>query len=116
MLRGNGGQDIFFDEDDRYHLYLLMQEGVERFGHRIHGFCCMHNHLRLAVQVTEDLLSRIMQNLAFSYTRWVNKKQSRTGHLFQGPYNQLKSFAIAHWDASPLHGSRSLAKRYARKN
>ena len=88
MLRGNGGQDIFFD-DDRYHLYLLMQEGLERFGHRIHGFCCMSNHLHLAVQVAEEPLSRIMQNLAFRYTRWANKKQSRTGHLFQGRYKAL---------------------------
>ena len=39
ILRGNGGQDIFFGDEDRYRLYLLLQEGVERFGHRIHGFC-----------------------------------------------------------------------------
>ncbi len=32
MLRGNGGGDIFFSDEDRYHLYLLIQEGVERFG------------------------------------------------------------------------------------
>jgi hypothetical protein len=29
MLRGNGGEAIFFSDDDRYHLYLLLQEGVE---------------------------------------------------------------------------------------
>ena len=29
--RGNGGQDIFFSDDDRDPLYLLIQEGVERF-------------------------------------------------------------------------------------
>ncbi len=89
MLRGNGGQEIFFDEEDRYHLYLLMQEGIERFGHRIHGFCCMPNHLHLVVQVAREPLSRIMQNLGFRYTRWVNKKQSRTGHLFQGRYKAV---------------------------
>jgi len=33
MLRGNGGQDIFFGHEDRYHLYLLIQHGVERYGH-----------------------------------------------------------------------------------
>jgi hypothetical protein len=38
VLRGNGGQDIFFDDEDRYHLYLLIQQGVERYGHRVHGF------------------------------------------------------------------------------
>ena len=89
MLRGNDGQDIFFDHEDRYHLYLLIQQGVERYGQRIHGFCYMTNHIHLAIQVAEEPLSRIMQNLSFRYTRWVNKKQSRTGHLFQGRYKAI---------------------------
>ncbi len=89
MLRGNGGQEIFFDEEDRYHLYLLLQRGVERYGHRIHGFCCMTNHIHLAIQVADKPLSEIMQNLSFRYTRWVNKKQARTGHLFQGRYKAI---------------------------
>lgn len=37
MLRDNGGQDICFDDDDRRHFYLLMQQGVAQYGHRIHG-------------------------------------------------------------------------------
>jgi hypothetical protein len=28
---------------------------VERFGYRVHGFCCMMNHIHLAVQIAEDL-------------------------------------------------------------
>jgi len=89
ILRGNGGQDIFFDDEDRYHLYLLLQHGVERYGHRIHGFCCMTNHIHLAIQVADEPLSGIMQNLSFRYTRWINKKQARTGHLFQGRYKSI---------------------------
>ena len=27
MLRGNGGQEIFFSEDDRHHFYFLLGEG-----------------------------------------------------------------------------------------
>ncbi len=38
MLRGNGGQDIFFAPADRYRLFFLVQERVERFGHRVHAF------------------------------------------------------------------------------
>ena len=45
ILRGNAGQTIFFDDKDRTHLYLLLQEGIERFGHRVHGFCLMTNHV-----------------------------------------------------------------------
>jgi len=50
ILRGNGKQDIFFDDQDRYRFYLLLQEGVERFRHRIHAFCLMSNHVHLVVQ------------------------------------------------------------------
>ena len=89
MLRGNGGQDIFLDEEDHYHLYYLIQQGVEKYGHRIHGFCCMNNHIHLAIQVAEDPLSDVMQNLSFRYTRWINKKSSRIGHLFQGRYKAI---------------------------
>jgi putative transposase len=89
MLRGNGGQDIFSDDEDRYYLYLLIQQGVERYGHRVHGFCCMTNHIHLAIQVAENPLSGIMQNLSFRYTRWMNNKQIRMGHLFQGRYQAI---------------------------
>ena len=38
ILRGNGGQNIFYSQADRVKLYLLLQEGIERFGHRIMPF------------------------------------------------------------------------------
>ena len=53
MLRGNGGQDIYFDDEDRNHFYLLLQEVISRYGHRIHAFCCMTNHVHLLIQVSE---------------------------------------------------------------
>jgi REP element-mobilizing transposase RayT len=89
MLRGNGGQDIFFEDADRYRFYLLLQEGVERYGHRIHAFCMMSNHIHLAIQVGEVPLSRIMQNIAFRYTRWINWRRNKSGHLFQGRFKAV---------------------------
>ena len=89
MVRGNGGQNIFTDDKDRYRFYLFLQEGVEKFGHRIHAFCLMNNHVHLAIQVGDKPLSRIMQNLCFRYTQWVNSRQKRVGHLFQGRYKAI---------------------------
>jgi REP element-mobilizing transposase RayT len=89
ILRGNGGQDIFFDDADRCRFLLLLQEGVERYGHRIHAFCLMSNHLHLAIQIGEIPLSRIMQNLSFRYTRWHNWRRKKTGHLFQGRFKAV---------------------------
>ena len=89
MLRGNGGQAIFFDDSDRCRLYLLIQEGIERFQHRVHAFCFMENHIHLAIQVGEVPLSRIIQNFSFRYTRWINQKLKKMGHLFQGRYKAI---------------------------
>ncbi|MDY0191362.1 MAG: hypothetical protein RBR22_11575 [Desulfuromonas sp.] len=33
----NDRQDIFVDDTDRYRFYLLVQEGIERFGHLFQG-------------------------------------------------------------------------------
>lgn len=89
ILRGNARQDIFFEEKDRYRCYLLMQEGTERYRHRIHAFCLMTNHIHLLVQVADVPLARIMQNLSFRYTRWANWRQGKSGHLFQGRYKAV---------------------------
>ena len=89
ILRGNGGQDIFFNKKDRSRFFLLLQEGIERYGHRIHAFCLMTNHVHLAVQVGDIHLSRIMQNLSFRYTRFINRHKKSMGHLFQGRYKAL---------------------------
>ena len=67
ILRGNGGEGVFFEDEDRHRRYLLLKEEVERFGHRIHGFRLMSNHLHL-VQPGDVPLSRIMQNVGFRYT------------------------------------------------
>jgi putative transposase len=89
IMRGNARQDIFFDDEDRIRFYLLIQEGTERYDHRIHAFCLMSNHIHLAIQVGKVSLSRIMQNITFRYTKWVNWRQQRSGHLFQGRYKAV---------------------------
>jgi REP element-mobilizing transposase RayT len=89
MVRGNSGQDIFFDAGDRTRFFLLLQESVERFEYRIHAFCLMTTHAHLALQVGNIPLSRIMLNVGLWYTQFVNRKYQRSGHLFQGRYKAL---------------------------
>lgn len=89
MLRGNDGQSIFLTDKDRVRMCLLIQEGVERFGHNIQAFCLMTNHIHLAVRVNENSISRIIQHLAFRYTRYFNRTHKRVGHLFQGRFKSI---------------------------
>lgn len=88
-MRGNAGQDIFFDKQDRSKFFVLLQEGIEKYRHRIHAYCLMTNHLHLVVQVADVPLSRIIQNVSFRYTRYINSRKKQMGHLFQGRYKAL---------------------------
>ena len=89
MLRGNAGEQIFFCDEDRCRMCLLIQEGVERYGHRVIAYCFMSNHLHLAIQIGQFPLSQIIQNLAFRYARYINWKHKRIGHLFQGRFKAV---------------------------
>lgn len=89
MLRGNAGDPVFFNDQDRFRFYLFLQQAIEKFHCRIHGFCLMDNHIHLIVQVAEIPLARVMQNISLRYTKWINYSQGRTGHLFQGRYKAL---------------------------
>ncbi len=89
MLRGNGGQAIFPNPDDGARFLDLLAEGTGRFGFRCHGYCLMPDHAHLVLQAGAIPLSRAMQNLAFRYTRHINARERRAGHLFQGRYKAI---------------------------
>ena len=91
ILRGNARQDVFFVSGDRHFFYQLLAEGVTRFGYRVHAFCLMTNHLHLALQAGDEGLSAGMQNLSFRYTRYLNARLGRVGHVFQG---RFKAFLV----------------------
>jgi putative transposase len=91
VLRGNAQQDVFFTPGDRHFFYELLAEGVVRFGYRVHAFCLMTNHLHLALQTGDSALSAGMQNLSFRYTRYLNTRMGRVGHVFQG---RFKAFLV----------------------
>jgi putative transposase len=86
ILRGNARQDVFFTAEDRKYFYELLAEGISRFGYRVHAFCLMSNHVHLALQAGEASLSAGMQNLSFRYTRYINARLGRVGHVFQGRF------------------------------
>ncbi len=88
-LRANGAQRVFTDVADYTRLLLLLQEGVERFGHQIHSYVLLPTEIRLVVEVDEIPLARIMQQLGFRYTRWFNDRHQQQGHLFQGRYKAI---------------------------
>ena len=88
-LRGNGGQQLFFDEEDGQEFRALVAEGLERFDHTLLAYCFMPSEVHMLIEVGDVSLSKIMQNLSFRYTRFINDKLGREGHLFGGRYKAL---------------------------
>ncbi|MGB4547388.1 MAG: transposase [Syntrophales bacterium] len=89
ILRGNAGQAVFRDDQDYLRFHRLIEEGHKRYAHRIHAFCLMPNHVHLVIEVGEIPLSRIIQNLSQRYTSWFNRKNEKSGHVFQGRYKAI---------------------------
>jgi putative transposase len=89
IARGNDRARIFFSPTDMCRMRDLLVEGVERYSHVVHAYCFMPNHIHLLIEVHEEPLSKIMHNLTFRYTQYINRKLGRVGHLFQGRYKAL---------------------------
>jgi len=89
ILKGLDGQAIFKSITDRREWESLVEEGCQRFGHKIHAYCWMKDHVQLALQVADAPLSKIMQNLSFRYTRYFNKHHDQEGPLFHGRYKAI---------------------------
>ena len=51
------------------------------------AYCLLPNHFHLLLkQEVDDGISKFMQRLGTSYTKFFNQEESRTGSLFQGKY------------------------------
>jgi REP element-mobilizing transposase RayT len=70
-------------------LLELLEEAVERFVLRLHGYVLMDNHYHLLLQLSDANLSRAMQWLGVSYTVWFNRRHGRVRHLFQGRFKGI---------------------------
>lgn len=113
--RGNNKEKIFFDEQDykaflfRIGLCLGFTEeelnkqkliampysriritNTEKNNFKIHAFCLMPNHFHLMIEQTGDILiSKLISKLCTSYSKFINKKYKRVGHVFQDKFKAV---------------------------
>ncbi|MGY4707037.1 REP-associated tyrosine transposase [Candidatus Bipolaricaulota sp. J31] len=87
--RGNAGQKIFTDDEDRLAFLEIIAEVVERYRFRCYAYCLMGNHYHLLIETPEANLSRGMRQLNGVYTQRFNRRHKRSGHLFQGRYKAI---------------------------
>ncbi len=89
ISRGNQRQAIFHENSD-YLTYLeRLKHYTERYNITVYSHVLMPNYLHLLVEANETPLSKFMQGLLFTYTRYYNQKYLKVGHLFQGRYKAI---------------------------
>jgi len=106
--RGNSKQKIFLDAKDYKRfvdlLYAVNSEDKFNFSDSIKGisvyerntkdklvsigaYCLMPNHFHILVTpLSEEGLSKFMQKLSTAYAMYFNKKNKRTGSIFEGKF------------------------------
>ena len=87
--RGNGREDIFDDDVDRYAFLDCLGKVVQRFHWLCHAYCLMDNHYHLVIETPEANLSKGMRQLNGTYTQRSNRRHQAVGHLFQGRYKAI---------------------------
>jgi putative transposase len=71
------------------HFLELLGRLPSRFGVWIHAYVLMGNHYHLQLETPQANLSRAMQWLNLSYGAWFNRRQQRSGPLFQGRFKAI---------------------------
>ncbi len=87
--RGNNRQDIFLDKEDRQTYLSFLKIVKEMFQFKLYLYVLMTNHVHLLIETSLDevkSIPHIMKSLTLRYTKYFNKKYSRSGNLFQPKY------------------------------
>ena len=87
--RGNLRERIFFDDTDRERFLEILKRTKERYGYLLHAYVLMDNHYHFLMETPRANISQTMQNTNTSYTVHINRKYSRSGHLFQGRFKGI---------------------------
>jgi putative transposase len=87
IQRGNNRQPIFAGAQDYETLLGILDEQARKFGVALHAYVLMSNHFHLlATPATSEGIPLMMQSLGRSYVRYFNRRQQRTGTLWEGRY------------------------------
>ncbi|MGR3319397.1 MAG: REP-associated tyrosine transposase [Candidatus Anammoxibacter sp.] len=87
--RGNARKAIFKDDEDRVIFLDILQKVNERYNWLCHAYCLMNNHYHLLIETPDGNLSKGMRQLNGVYTQKYNRRNKRTGHIFQGRYKAI---------------------------
>jgi REP element-mobilizing transposase RayT len=94
--RGNFKQPIVADDFDRAMWIELLGTVTRTADWLIVSYCLMTNHFHLIVQAGRSSVSDAMQVLNGEFSRRVNRRSGRSGHLFENRFHSEPIVSDAH--------------------
>ena len=89
LNRGDRGEEIFRDDQDRARFLATLAEACDKTGWQVHAYCLMRNHFHLVVETPQANLVAGMKWFLGTYTGRFNRRHQLVGHLFSGRYKSL---------------------------
>lgn len=87
IWRGNNGEPVFRDAQDKARFLELLAEQAQTQGVRVHAYALLGAQVHLLLTpVGEGALSRMMQGVGRAYVRRFNLRHGRTGTLWEGRF------------------------------
>ena len=86
ILRGNGKQILFEDDEDYETFLLFLKKALEGTDVALYAWCLMDNHVHLCLRDTEAELDKVMRRLGTRYAMYFNNKTGHVGHVFQSRF------------------------------
>jgi REP element-mobilizing transposase RayT len=97
---GNARRFILENDQER-RIYLdLLQQGIQRHGVALIGYCLMSNHIHLvAVPRNKDALARSLKQTHGRFASYWNAVNHSSGHVWQGRYYSCPLDETHLWEA-----------------
>jgi putative transposase len=89
IVRGIERRDIFNDDHDRQFFTGRLFSLLAETGVRCYAWALLSNHFHLLLMPTSTPLSHFMRRLLTGYAVSFNRRNKRSGHLFQNRYKSI---------------------------
>jgi putative transposase len=87
--RGNEKKQIFFEMENYSFFLNKLGKYLNKYQPMLIAYCLMPNHFHLILkEVRENAIAKCLHALQTSYAKSINKRYSRSGHLFQDTYRK----------------------------
>jgi REP element-mobilizing transposase RayT len=103
--RGNRGQSVFFDNDDRRRFLRIAGIVFAEEEWICHSVCLLTNHYHLLLTTARANLAKGMHRLNSTYANSFNRRHRKKGHLFEKRYFS----GLVETEANFLHAVRYMA-------